>query len=320
MYSDSVLRLICLFSVGLSLLLAGLANALFRSTHPITRIAINLVPSIAVLLGSWLLTNNFTLLLQTAALLVLVLVPSLLLDSDRVASIGAKLLGYCRRPLVRWGLVSAGGMLIVVGSLVAYEREDEQSLNESMRDLHEMATCPPLKVNNRVQAKTDRGNKVVLQEPLDPKSESELNDLEKRLLKSTSTQNQFIRHQSPTDNTNCHGWVFTGGRFWVSGVEVDAILSENAYKPVEQPQPGDLVIYRDTAGSVSHSGVVRYVTPGFPVMVEGKWGTTGVYLHAVDQSVYGKSYNYYRSPRSGHLLTGLDDSLRSDPKPLAASE
>ena len=319
MYPDYVLRLICLFSVGLSLLLAGLANALFRSTHPITRIAINLAPSGAILLGGWLLTNNFTLLLQTGAILALILVPFSLLDSDLVAGIGAKLLGYCRRPLVRWGLVSTAGLLLVLGSLVAYDREDERTLNDSMQDLTDMATCPPLKVSARVYAKTDRGSKVVLQEPLDPKSGDELNDIEQRMLKSTPVQNQLIRHQSASDNTNCHGWVFTGGRYWVRSVEVESILAENEYKVVSQPQPGDLVIYRDQQ-EVSHSGIVRYVTVGLPVMVEGKWGTTGVYLHAVDQSCYGKHFTYYRSPRPGHLLAGLDDPLSNDGKQLATDE
>ena len=104
-----------------------------------------------------------------------------------------------------------------------------------------------------------------------------------------------------------HGWVFTGGRFWVSGTEVDRILTENLYQPVTTPRPGDIVVYR-MGTSVAHTGIVRYVTESLPVLVEGKWGCTGVYLHPVDKSIYGTSFTYYRSPRTGHLLAGIESS------------
>jgi hypothetical protein len=41
------------------------------------------------------------------------------------------------------------------------------------------------------------------------------------------------------------------------------------------------------------------------VIVEGKWGTMGVFSHAVDKSCYGTDYKYYRSGRPGHILAGL---------------
>jgi hypothetical protein len=319
MYPDAVLQLICLFTVGLSLLLAGGLNALFRSARTFTRLLITLAASALVLVGCWFLTNTLNLLLQAGAILALVLVPSALIGSERAMEWGARLLRSVRRPAVRWGLVSAAGVLLALGSLVAYERQDQRELNESMRDIEEMATAPPLKVSALARARTDRGSQVVLQEPSDPQSDAELGQREQRVLKSTLTQNQIIRHQTASDHTNCHGWVFTGGRYWIGGTEVEAILAENEYKAVEKPQPGDLVVYRDPHG-VSHSCIVRYVTEGLPVMVEGKWGTSGVYLHAVDQSLYGSQFTYYRSPRKGHLLAGLDDPPSHDPQRHATSE
>ena len=65
------------------------------------------------------------------------------------------------------------------------------------------------------------------------------------------------------------------------------------------------MIYRNDAG-VTHTAVVRYVTPGMPVLVEGKWAWMGVFLHPVDRSCYGTNFAYYRSGRPGHVLAGLD--------------
>lgn len=70
------------------------------------------------------------------------------------------------------------------------------------------------------------------------------------------------------------------------------------------PHPGDLVVYRH-GDAVCHTALVRYVTENQPVLVEGKWGCTGVYLHPVEKSIYGDDYRFYRSNRKGHLLAGI---------------
>ena len=69
--------------------------------------------------------------------------------------------------------------------------------------------------------------------------------------------------------------------------------------------PGDVVVYRDDQDEITHTAVVRAVCDDGAVLVEGKWGWMGVFLHPVDKSVYGTSYTFYRSPRPGHLLAGL---------------
>ena len=84
-----------------------------------------------------------------------------------------------------------------------------------------------------------------------------------------------------------------------------AILADNGYTPVTDPRPGDLAVYRQN-GTVAHTAVVRYVTPGMPVLVEGKWGVAGVYLHPVDASPYGSEFTFYRVDRPTHVLAGLD--------------
>ena len=82
------------------------------------------------------------------------------------------------------------------------------------------------------------------------------------------------------------------------------------------PRPGDLVVYR-LGGAVAHTAVVRYVTGGMPVLVEGKWGWAGVFLHPVDKSAYGGSFGYYRSARAGHSLAGIESEPLASPRPTA---
>jgi len=110
----------------------------------------------------------------------------------------------------------------------------------------------------------------------------------------------LIRTAPPDPASNCHGWVFTGGRYWVRDADVDQILADNGYHETTEPQAGDLIVYRGASGEVAHTAVVRVA--GDMVLVEGKWGSMGCYLHAPDQYPYGYGWSFYRSPRRGHLL------------------
>ncbi len=115
------------------------------------------------------------------------------------------------------------------------------------------------------------------------------------------------------DRSNCHGWVFAGGRFAVGCQDVDPILWDNQYDLVERPEAGDLIIYRDDAGAVVHSGIVRLAENDL-VMVESKWGPHGRYLHRPLDQAYSTTYEFYRSLRHGHLISLVDEPL------LASSE
>ena len=76
---------------------------------------------------------------------------------------------------------------------------------------------------------------------------------------------------------------------------MDLILNENGYTKQKAPRAGDLVIYR-SSGAVTHTAVVQYVSGNQPVLVSGKWGPLGVFLHPIDKSPYGTDYAFYRSP------------------------
>jgi hypothetical protein len=106
--------------------------------------------------------------------------------------------------------------------------------------------------------------------------------------------------------SNCHGWVFTGGRnlLWRDGVEM--ILEDNGYEPCQQPRAGDLIIYRNEEGEPIHTGIVHSIGWNGTVKIESKWGIRGRFVHAVQTQPYGGKYIYYRSQRNGHVVTIRD--------------
>jgi hypothetical protein len=241
----------------------------------------------------------------TLAVYAIAVGPLLLVGSRRAAAVGAAVLRVVRRPAVGWGAVAAAGVAVAVGAAVRFEAADREVVEKATLDFDLLYAPPALVAADGVGARTDRGNPVGLRRPAEARSTGDLEQTQNRLLWERNYWTDVVLRSPPGDDTNCHGWVFTGGRFWVPGEEVGAILAGNGYTPVTDPRSGDLVIYRGPTGDCWHTAVVRYVTPGQPVLVEGKWGWMGVFLHAVDKSAYGTSFTYYRSPRPGHLLAGL---------------
>src|SRR5947209_1770827 len=78
-------------------------------------------------------------------------------------------------------------------------------------------------------ARTDRGSPVGLRRPAEARSAGDLEVTQDRLLRGQNLRDELVRRSPPGDETNCHGWVFTGGRFWLPGEEVGAILAGNGY-------------------------------------------------------------------------------------------
>lgn len=139
-----------------------------------------------------------------------------------------------------------------------------------------------------------------------------LESLEEAVIELAGFTYEVIRIKGPSDDSNCHGWVFTGGQFCVASEQVDSILADNGYQPVEQPQGGDLVIYRDASGLPAHSALVRFVGEDGRVLVESKWGPLGVFLHSPETQPFSNQFNFWRSPRLGHQLHILSPAYPAD--------
>jgi hypothetical protein len=162
---------------------------------------------------------------------------------------------------------------------------------------------PPLRKPDRVAAVTDRGTRIELSAPADPRDPAEVRAMGAQLLPMIGGTGSVIRRGPCDERTNCFGWVFAQGRYWLPDAGVGPILADHAYRPVTDPRPGDVAVYRDArTGHPVHAAVVRYVTEGQPVIVEGKWGWMGVFLHEAERSPYGVTYAYYRTARPTHQL------------------
>jgi hypothetical protein len=130
---------------------------------------------------------------------------------------------------------------------------------------------------------------------------------ERSLFQAKGLDGRVLRTAPPDWSYNCHGWVFTGGRYWIrKPAEVEVILEDNGYCAVSQPEPGDLAVYRSRQGTIIHTGVVRTVEEEGLVLVESKWGTMGRYVHPSDAYPYDNVVCfYYRSPRPQHRLRDI---------------
>lgn len=142
-------------------------------------------------------------------------------------------------------------------------------------------------------AVTDRGTKIRLRRYVTPEHEPLVPD---------GFDGRVIVADSSRSPSNCHGWVFTGGRFQVGGADVEQILSDNGYVAVATPRPSDLIVYRDGTGAIVHTGLVKATGPDGFVLVESKWGPLDIYWHTPHDQVYSQRYEYWRSPRAGHEL------------------
>jgi hypothetical protein len=319
MGGDALVQLLAAFFAGIGLLLIGCVNLALRRKAARYRVIATFLIAASAIAGVWASTEKASAAERSALLLAGCAAICFATGSDRLFSAAARIASAVRRPAARWSLLAAIGLATALGSVLYNDYQSERTVDFQMAELEQLNPPPPPTAPGADRAFTDLGHPVDIREAVSPRDDATLYALEECILRNPALHDQFIRHQPATDRSNCHGWVFTGGRYWVVGHDVDHILTENRYRPVADPKPRDLIVYRSGA-TVLHSGVVRYVTEGQPVLVESKWGCTGVFLHAADGSFYGSSFTYYRSPREGHLLAGLVPvpSPESSPHHLSA--
>jgi hypothetical protein len=168
-----------------------------------------------------------------------------------------------------------------------------------------------LKEATGVKLRTDRGRAVPVSVYVPTPGLEEDDTHEKAYAQRFA--DRLIRRTSPDPNYNCHGFTFTDGKYWVNSSSVDMILVDNGYLVVKFPRIGDVAVYRDSNGTISHTGVVRTVLSGGMVLVESKWGRLGRFLHPHTDQPYPGSCEFYHSARMGRLLLGLPRPLPPTP-------
>jgi hypothetical protein len=172
-----------------------------------------------------------------------------------------------------------------------------------------------LEPSNQSPLTTDRGRTVpILLGPHQARPSSKVLAAQAQELAALDLNQSVICLALGWQDCNCHGFVFTGGQYWVSGDAVGIILEDNQYKEVGAPQAGDIAMYRNDVGQIVHTGIVRGLSADGLILTESKWGCMGRFIHRHDQHPYADSTcTFYRSPRPGHLLLGVG------PSPMASS-
>jgi hypothetical protein len=169
-----------------------------------------------------------------------------------------------------------------------------------------LADESPLEKDAALWAATDAGQTVPLFVPTTESLDRPVID-ELSFLGRQDLLPRVIRTGPAGRDCNCHGWVFTGGRYWLRGQHVEPVLHDNGYAAVDRPRPGDLAVFRDAERQIVHSGLVRAATDEGLILIESKWGRLGRFLHTPTDHCYRNSTcTYYRSGRAGHRLRGLD--------------
>ena len=193
---------------------------------------------------------------------------------------------------------------MVVGAVARDDARAEEDAGTDAARLGGVHPMPEFRESVTDRVWTDRGRRLSPKVPAHLRPAEAFQAREAELVAGLPRTAAWFPRGPASDVCNCHGWVFTGGRYWLDPEDVEAILADNGYAPVAAPRPGDLAVYRHE-GAIAHTAVVRAVGPDIPVLVEGKWWHLGVFLHEADATTYCKEAAYYRSPRAGHLLAGL---------------
>jgi hypothetical protein len=280
--------------LGLSLLLVG------RTTSKRRGLVISLAV-LALLLGSTLATAQFSSATFTwlpLAGLTAVWTTGLLLHqmlSRLTLSFVHKLGGINFLALMLIGLG--------VGSPLAWSQRQEKQIKEY--DVR-AALLAQLGAQQRNQESrpglTDRGRVIPLRELSAEIDVAGWTAAEDRSIAAMKSQHKLVRTARPDPASNCHGWVFAGGRYWVDGDDVPKILDDNGYYEVAVPEEGDLIVY--TSGdAVVHTGVVRLSDADGTILVESKWGMNSRMLHAPEDQPNWENWQFYHANRkAGHCL------------------
>lgn len=302
---DQIQLLTALVISGVGLFLLGIVKIAFRSKR--AGIVLGVHAMIVALASAGVIASNLTpeLIWSVSGLLTTATIFTCVTSSSSFHQFLLILVSSIRRPAFQAGMMALGGVALIGYGMYRFDRDLDQTLDNDNSFLEQAVWKPNLRPAVGTVAFTDKGLPVSLQTTDEIRTSAEMAEMEDAVLDQITNDRSLIRICGPDDRTNCHGWVFTGGRSWLPTDNVESILADNGYRPVSSPSVGDLAIFREpNSKAITHTAIVRIVTGETPI-VESKWGWMGVFLHAVDQSCYGTCFTYYHSERNGHILVGL---------------
>jgi hypothetical protein len=295
---ESHRTLVAALSLGLAMLAIGGQRILFPNLSVALRLSVAAVTIVLSSAGAFLASDS------EIGALCLVTTPTLM-GLLQLAAQPSLIAGLCRalaslhRPGVQSVTQVIGGIVLALGGVGWFEWDSEAECEKQDLEMRKVAgpAKPPLHESGHGQ--TDAGRAIEFMAPEEEESQSPDSTL--NWAGAEQFFDKVIRTGADSEACNCFGWVFTGGRAWLSPKDVEWILEDNDYQPVSEPQPGDVAIYREHE-KIIHAAIVRADDPAIGVIVEGKWGRRGVFLHQADQSGYGTQYTFYRSTRPGHVI------------------
>jgi hypothetical protein len=239
-----------------------------------------------------------------ATVLALVMLALALLRSPLPGWFGRHLLRLASQPRAQAVVLFLAGIGLIVAQAYQLDQQVEQDLAFSAQQLTAQSSQPVLDPVLERPAFSDAGRQVALWRAQATVEEG-LSEQELTYLRNLGLEQHVIRTSDINLQHNCHGWIFTGGRYWVKGSSVPDILKDNNYEAVSRPGPGDVAVYRNGQGEVMHTALVRAIREDGTILLESKWGRLGCFIHTNTRHAYSSSScTYYRTDRGGHLLRG----------------
>ncbi len=299
-------RLFLAFAAALGLIVAGAGNALFGPKAWWVRSAIAAVGCAVAVGAAFALIPEATEMLAAAGAALLAAVSLAHVGSIRrgIAAVWNRL----QKPRIAWTAVALVGFGTMAHETIRHEILQDEAVAAGEASLRQLSETSPYVADESRLAKTDHGSGIHLMTVAESTSAEDLSATEQQTILASQLADYIIRRGPADDSSNCHGWVFAGGKFAILGGEVDTILTENEYATVAGPRPGDLSVYRTDAGGVAHTAIVRSVLEDGTVLVEGKWGRLGVFLHPIDRSPYGSQITFHHTDRGTHVLRSIPGS------------
>src|SRR4051794_2982363 len=142
------------------------------------------------------------------------------LGSARTAGAFQAALAHLRRPGVQAAALALLGVGLAAGGLARFEADDEAVIDQAMDQMLSAAYKPPTQKATGDSAATDGGRDIFLGEATEARDAGAINAAERQALADQGMAERVIRVAPASDTCNCHGWVFTGGRYWVNGDDV----------------------------------------------------------------------------------------------------